>query len=54
VTPEGDGERVLAGLHVNVWDTIDAIKALVRERTLVDRARLADKDVPLDQVNRQD
>jgi 3-phenylpropionate/trans-cinnamate dioxygenase ferredoxin reductase subunit len=50
VAPEGDGERVLAGMHVNVWDTIDAIKALVRDRTLVDRAKLADKDVPLDQV----
>jgi 3-phenylpropionate/trans-cinnamate dioxygenase ferredoxin reductase subunit len=50
LTPEGEGERVLAGMHVNVWDTIDAIKELVRDRTLVDRAKLADKDVPLDQV----
>lgn len=53
LTPEGDGERVLAGMHVNVWDTVDAIKTLVRERTLVDRARLADKGTPLDQVARQ-
>jgi 3-phenylpropionate/trans-cinnamate dioxygenase ferredoxin reductase subunit len=50
VTPEGEGERVLAGMHVNMWDTIDAIKALVRDRTIIDRAKLADKDVPLDQV----
>lgn len=53
LAPEGEGERVLAGMHVNIWDTVDAIKALVRERTLVDRARLADRDVPLDHVARQ-
>jgi 3-phenylpropionate/trans-cinnamate dioxygenase ferredoxin reductase subunit len=50
LTPDGDGERVLAGMHVNVWDTIDAVKKLVTDRTHVDRAKLADKDVPLDQV----
>ncbi|MEO6997088.1 MAG: FAD-dependent oxidoreductase [Terracoccus sp.] len=43
----GDGVRVLAGMHVNVWDTIDAVQQLVRERTTVDRTRLADPDVAL-------
>lgn len=50
LTPDGDGERVLAGMHVNLWDTIDGVKKLVTDRTHVDRAKLADKDVPLDQV----
>ena len=50
VVPEGDGHRVLAGMHVNVWDTIDAVQDLVRDRTVVDTARLADTDVPLGEV----
>ena len=47
VVPEGDGVRVLAGMHVNVWDTIDDVQRLVRDRTVVDRARLTDPEVPL-------
>jgi 3-phenylpropionate/trans-cinnamate dioxygenase ferredoxin reductase subunit len=39
--------RVLAGMNVNSWDAADAIKALARGRSAVDRARLADVDVPL-------
>ncbi|MGH3361268.1 MAG: NAD(P)/FAD-dependent oxidoreductase [Nocardioides sp.] len=39
------GDRVDAGMHVNDWDAIDDIRALVGSR--VDRARLADPDVPL-------
>ena len=54
VVPEGAGVRVLAGMHVNVWDTIDAVQQLVRERTVVDRQRLADTGVPLDEVARVD
>ncbi len=50
VVPDGDGVRVLAGMHVNVWDTIDAVQSLVRERVVVDRDRLTDPDVPLDQL----
>ncbi len=46
-----DGDRVLAGMHVNVWDTVPAIETLVRERTPVDRAKLADPNVPLTDVN---
>ncbi len=41
------GVRVLAGMHVNVWDTIDAVQQLVRERTTVDRKKLADPEVAL-------
>jgi 3-phenylpropionate/trans-cinnamate dioxygenase ferredoxin reductase subunit len=40
--------RVLAGMNVNDWDAADGIKRLARERAAVDRARLADPDVPLD------
>ena len=47
VVPEGSGVRVLAGMHVNVWDTMDAVQALIRGRVAVDRARLADPGVAL-------
>lgn len=47
VVPQDDGVRVLAGMHVNVWDTIDDVQRLVRERTVVDRDRLADPGVAL-------
>ncbi len=42
--------RVLAGMNVNVWDVTDTIAALVRSGRPVDRAKLVDPDVPLDQV----
>ena len=42
-----DEVRVLAGMHVNVWDTIDVVQQLVRERTTVDRRKLADPAVEL-------
>lgn len=44
-----DGQ-VLAGMNVNVWDVTDTIAALVRSGRPVDRAKLVDPDVPLDQV----
>ena len=47
VVPVGEGVRVLAGMHVNVWDTIDDVQRLVREHAVVDPARLGDPDVPL-------
>jgi 3-phenylpropionate/trans-cinnamate dioxygenase ferredoxin reductase subunit len=50
VVPEAEGVRVLAGMHVNVWDTIDAVQQLVRNGTVVDRDRLADPDVPLEDL----
>jgi 3-phenylpropionate/trans-cinnamate dioxygenase ferredoxin reductase subunit len=42
------GGRVLAGMNVDDWDAAGPIKALARERTVVDPARLADPSVPLD------
>lgn len=50
VAPEGDGARVLAGMHVNVWDTIDAVQALIRQGTVVSRERLSDPSVPLEEL----
>jgi 3-phenylpropionate/trans-cinnamate dioxygenase ferredoxin reductase subunit len=43
-------QRVLAGMNVNVWDVTDPIAALIRSRQPVDPSRLADPDVPLDEV----
>jgi 3-phenylpropionate/trans-cinnamate dioxygenase ferredoxin reductase subunit len=43
-------DRVVAGMNVNVWDVTDPIKQLILERVAVDDRRLADPDVPLDQV----
>jgi 3-phenylpropionate/trans-cinnamate dioxygenase ferredoxin reductase subunit len=39
--------RVAAGMNVNVWDVGDDIRALIRSGAVVDRARLADPEVPL-------
>ena len=43
-------DRVVAGMNVNVWDVTDAIKRLIGERAPVGDRRLADPDVPLDEV----
>jgi 3-phenylpropionate/trans-cinnamate dioxygenase ferredoxin reductase subunit len=42
--------RVSAGMNVNVWGVTDAIQGLIRARTSVDAARLADPDVALEQL----
>jgi 3-phenylpropionate/trans-cinnamate dioxygenase ferredoxin reductase subunit len=39
---------VVAGMNANVWDVTDPIQQLIRERAVIDPARLADPDVPLD------
>jgi 3-phenylpropionate/trans-cinnamate dioxygenase ferredoxin reductase subunit len=44
------GGRVLAGMNVNDWDAADGIKKLAKSRAQVDPARLADPDVPLDEL----
>jgi 3-phenylpropionate/trans-cinnamate dioxygenase ferredoxin reductase subunit len=44
------GERLMAGMNVNVWDVSDAIQELVASGAAVDRARLADPDVPVQEV----
>ncbi len=41
------GDRVLAGMNVNVWDVGEPIRALISSRVAVDDRRLADPDVPL-------
>ena len=43
-------ERVVAGMNVNVWDVNDPIQRLIRERVAVDDRRLADPDVPIDEL----
>jgi 3-phenylpropionate/trans-cinnamate dioxygenase ferredoxin reductase component len=43
-------ERVVAGMNVNVWDVNDDIQALIRARRPIDRRRLTDPDVPLEQL----
>jgi 3-phenylpropionate/trans-cinnamate dioxygenase ferredoxin reductase component len=43
-------QRVVAGMHANVWDVTEAIQSLIRNGRPVDPARLADPDIPLDQV----
>ena len=44
------GDRVVAGMNVNVWDVIDPIQRLISERVAVDDRRLANPDVPLDEL----
>jgi 3-phenylpropionate/trans-cinnamate dioxygenase ferredoxin reductase component len=43
-------QRVVAGMNANVWDVVDSVQALIRGGWPVDPARLADPDIPLDQV----
>jgi 3-phenylpropionate/trans-cinnamate dioxygenase ferredoxin reductase component len=43
-------QRVVAGMNANVWDVTEPIQALIRGGLSVDPARLADPDIPLDQV----
>jgi 3-phenylpropionate/trans-cinnamate dioxygenase ferredoxin reductase subunit len=42
-----DDNQVLAGMQVNSWDTIDAVKSLIRSKKPVDESRLADTSVEL-------
>jgi hypothetical protein len=37
-------------MNVNVWDVTDTIQRLIRERVAVDDRRLADPDVPLEDL----
>jgi 3-phenylpropionate/trans-cinnamate dioxygenase ferredoxin reductase subunit len=46
-----DGEsRLLAGMNINVWDVTETVQALIRSRAALDEARLADPDVPLEEL----
>lgn len=42
--------RVLAGMNVNIWDVVDPIKALIRSRKQIDPDRLANPDVPIEEL----
>ena len=42
--------RVLAGMNVNVWDVTDDIQELIRSKATIDRDRLTDTDVPLNEL----
>ncbi|MET9875765.1 FAD-dependent oxidoreductase [Actinacidiphila glaucinigra] len=44
------GDRIQAGMNVNVWDVIEPVRDLITSRAAVDDARLADPGVPLDRV----
>ena len=44
------GDRLLAGMNVNVWDVTDHIQALIRGKVAVDPDRLADPDVALEEL----
>jgi 3-phenylpropionate/trans-cinnamate dioxygenase ferredoxin reductase subunit len=44
------GDRVVAGMNVNVWDVNESIQQLIRERAAVDDRRLADPHVPFDEL----
>jgi 3-phenylpropionate/trans-cinnamate dioxygenase ferredoxin reductase component len=41
------GDRIVAGMNVNVWDVTDPIRRLIGDRISVDDRSLADPDVPL-------
>jgi 3-phenylpropionate/trans-cinnamate dioxygenase ferredoxin reductase subunit len=42
--------RVLAGMNVNIWDVVEPIQRLIRSNADIDTARLADPDVPLEEI----
>src|SRR5438093_2041422 len=44
------GDRVVAGMNVNVWDVTEPIQALIRQRVVVDDRRLADPGIPLEEL----
>lgn len=43
-------DRVVAGMNVNVWDVNEAIQGIIRRGGRVDAARLADPEVPLEEL----
>jgi 3-phenylpropionate/trans-cinnamate dioxygenase ferredoxin reductase component len=45
-----EDQRLIAGMHANIWDAIEPIQTLIRDGRTVDPERLADPDIPLNQV----
>jgi 3-phenylpropionate/trans-cinnamate dioxygenase ferredoxin reductase component len=48
------GERVVAGMNMNVWDVNESIRELIRSGEKVDRHRLVDTDVGLEELVAQE
>jgi 3-phenylpropionate/trans-cinnamate dioxygenase ferredoxin reductase component len=46
----GAGDRLLAGMHVNTWGTIDTVQDLIRRQARPGRGRLSDPGVSLGDV----
>jgi 3-phenylpropionate/trans-cinnamate dioxygenase ferredoxin reductase subunit len=44
------GNRVLAGMNVNIWDVLDDIKSLIRSKRAVDPGKLVDPRAPLGEL----
>jgi 3-phenylpropionate/trans-cinnamate dioxygenase ferredoxin reductase subunit len=44
------GDRVVAGMNMNIWDVTEPIRTLIGSRAKVDDKRLADPDVPLEEL----
>jgi 3-phenylpropionate/trans-cinnamate dioxygenase ferredoxin reductase subunit len=44
------GDRIVAGMNVNVWDVVDPIQRLIRDAVTVDDGQLVDPRVPLEQL----
>jgi 3-phenylpropionate/trans-cinnamate dioxygenase ferredoxin reductase component len=44
------GNRVLAGMNVNIWDVLDDIKSLIRSKSAVDPEKLADPEASLGEL----
>ncbi len=42
--------KVTAAMNVNIWDVVDDLRAVVASRRTVDRSRLADPNVPLNEL----
>lgn len=42
--------RVVAGMNVNIWDVNESIQALIRSAVPVDKAKLSDPEMPLDEL----
>lgn len=43
-------DRVVAGMNVNIWDVNEPIQALIRSAVPVDKSKLSDASVPLDEL----
>jgi 3-phenylpropionate/trans-cinnamate dioxygenase ferredoxin reductase subunit len=44
------GDRVVAGMNLNVWDVTDPIQRLIRDRMTVDDRYLANAGIPIDEL----